>query len=131
MKDLTEKKLFDIIKKYIPDLTETDEYNFSDAYSIGRNARYEFKCRRTHYDNLLIEKIKWDKLIKCDNVKYINSTPNGVYAFDLKVIKEPHWEEREMPRTTEFDNKEKSIKLVGYINISEGKDITLLIKKFL
>jgi hypothetical protein len=131
MKDLTEKRLFDIIKKYIPDLTETDEYNFSDAYSLSRNARYEFKCRRTHYDNLLIEKIKWDKLIKCDNVKYINSTPNGVYSFDLKVIKEPYWEEREMPKTTEFENKEKSIKLVGYINISEGKDITLLIKKFL
>jgi len=131
MIDLNEQKLFDIIKKYIPDLTQTEEFDFSDAYSLSRNARYEFKCRRTHYDDLLIEKIKWDKLIKCDNVRYINSTPIGVYAFDLKVIKEPFWSERKMPISTEFENKNKSIKLVGFINIRDGKDITLLIKKFL
>jgi hypothetical protein len=131
MIDLNEQKLYDIIKNYIPDLTQTEEFDFSDAYSVAFDTRIEFKCRRAHYNDLLIEKIKWDKLIQCDNVRYINSTPIGVYSFDLKIIKEPFWSEREMPISTEFENKNKSIKLVGFINIREAKDITLLIKKFL
>ena len=131
MIDLNEQKLYDIIKNYIPDLTQTEEFDFSDAYSVFFNTKIELKCRRAHYNDLLIEKIKWDKLIECDNVRYINSTPIGVYSFDLKVIKEPSWLEREMPISTEFGNKSKSIKLVGFINISEAKNITLLIKKFL
>ena len=43
MIDLNEQKLYDIIKNYIPDLTQTEEFDFSDAYSVFFNTKILFK----------------------------------------------------------------------------------------
>jgi hypothetical protein len=51
---------------------------------------------------------------------YINSTPQGVYSFDLMDIAEPEWVTQRMPATSEFSNKSKVNKLVGYLDIEEG-----------
>jgi hypothetical protein len=115
-----EKKLFDELKKLIPDLEKTsDEYDYSDAYSISKNLRAELKCRGESYDTLLIEKYKWDKLIDCPekNVYYINSTPNGIYMFDIKKQLEPIWEVQKHNKTTMFENNEKVDKLVGFYDV--------------
>lgn len=51
---------------------------------------------------------------------YINSTPEGVWSFDLDKA-DVRWEEKEnLPTTTDFDNKEKVTKLVGFLPIKEG-----------
>jgi hypothetical protein len=51
---------------------------------------------------------------------YINSTPLGIYSFDLMDIPEPQWYSEFMPVSTEFENKEKIYKLVGYLDINEA-----------
>ncbi len=48
---------------------------------------------------------------------YINSTPKGIYAFDLTRVPEPDWSERWMPTTTEFANTSKKMKLVGFLKL--------------
>lgn len=116
----SEKKLFDEIKKLIPDLEKTsDEYDYSDAFSISKELRAELKCRTKNYDDLLIEKYKWDKLIESTekNVYYINSTPGGIYIFDIKKQPEPIWEVQKHNKTTMFENTEKIDKLVGFYDI--------------
>lgn len=126
----TETELFEFLQKKIPDLKLSEfKYSKYDCYSEKNNIDIELKCRRTHYDDLLIEKAKYDALIKRSNnfntkPFYINSTPEGIWAFDLSKFS-PKWEERRMPRTTDFSNNNKINKEVGYLNINEGKKIDL------
>lgn len=54
---------------------------------------------------------------------YINSTPNGIFAFDLRTI-DPIWvTNKQMPKTTEFNTITKVKKTYGLINIDQGKKI--------
>ncbi len=103
-----------------------------DCYSISYNADIELKCRNRHYNDLVIEKIKYDALVARASMfgtvpVYINSTPIGVWSFRLTELPEPSWEERRMPKTTHFSNNNMIVKVVGYYNISLGKNITDLL----
>lgn len=129
-----ERELFKLIKeRMVPDL-EVSELQMSeyDCYSLHLNADIELKCRNKHYDDLVIEKYKYEKLIlrseKFGTIPiYINSTPVGVWSFRLTELPEPDWSERRMPKTTAFTNNNMIIKVVGYYNISQGKNITDLL----
>ena len=48
---------------------------------------------------------------------YINSTPGGIYIFDIKKQPEPIWEVQKHNKTTMFENTEKIDKLVGFYDI--------------
>lgn len=127
MYSMKEKELFNWLKnKFLPDLEPTDQFAYTDAYSKKHDLTIELKSRNTHYDELLIEKIKWDKLISHRNVRYINWTPKGIYSFDVQKISEPLWADRLMPQTTEFECNVKVLKVVGFLNISQAKDISTI-----
>ena len=71
------------------------------------------------------EKKKYDALVEramlfSTTPYYINSTPDGIWAFDLMKLPQPKWEERSMPKTTFFADNNNVMKVVGYINISQG-----------
>ena len=124
---MKEKELFNWLKqRFLPDLDTTDQFDYKDAYSKKHDLYIELKSRHTHYNQLLIEKIKWDKLIAHPNVRYINWTPNGIYSFNIQELTEPIWEDRLMPQTTEFECNVKVIKIVGFLDISQGKDISTI-----
>jgi hypothetical protein len=54
---------------------------------------------------------------------YINSTPNGIYVFDLSKIT-PSWiTDNRMPKTTEFEQTDKVEKTYALISILEAKKI--------
>ena len=125
---MNEEQLFNLIKLKIPDLQKTDQFSYRDAYSPKFDLTIELKCRQRHYDLLLIEKIKWDKLIRHKHVRYINSTPIGIFSFDLKELPEPTWYERILPAQTEFDNKSGVIKMVGMLHIQQAQDLTHLLR---
>ena len=125
---MSERQLFEFVKTMLRDL-KMSEYKFSkyDCYSETYKMDIELKCRRTHYDDLLIEWAKYDALMQRaikfqTRPVYINSTPIGIWVFylDDQYIQ---WEERDMPRTTDFNNNEKISKKVGYLNINNGKKI--------
>lgn len=125
---MTEKELFDLIKtNLIPDLKPTSTYDYKDGYSEKLNMVIELKCRNDEYDSLLIEKSKYDQLIKADKARYICSTPSGVYSFNIKTIKRPWWDFQLLPQTTQFNRTKMIDKVVGYIPIKFGKDITDLL----
>ena len=121
---MNEQKLFEHLKThYVPDLEKTDKFDLKDAYSKQYNMHIELKSRYTHYDELLIEKIKWDKLITMSNPRYVNWTPKGIYSFDIDSVSEPKWFEHTMPATTEFEDVRKVIKVVGYLPISAATQL--------
>ena len=116
---MNEKELFEWIKdNLIPDLEKTNQFDYTDAYSKKYNMNIELKSRYTHYNSLLIEKMKWDKLIAMSNPRYVNYTPKGIYSFNLLKIETPFWFDRVMPKTTEFENTEKIVKTVGFLDIN-------------
>lgn len=116
----------------VPNL-ERMEYGFSHwdctawyETALGRvDFILELKCREIHYPEMLIEQVKYDWLVeeagkRSARPAYINSTPRGIYAWDLYRVKEPIWEERLLPATTEFENRDQIRKVVGFLPVTEA-----------
>jgi len=123
-----EDKLFQHLKdNYIQDLDWSEgQYNHYDCFSLKYECDIELKCRNKHYDELLIEKAKYDKLLqraqKFLTVPiYISQTPQGIYAFNLANLPEPIWETRGMPKTSHFNQRQFVDKVVGYLHIKDAK----------
>ena len=126
---MTEQELFDFLREnYIPDLKMSDEpMSHWDCYSAKYQYDIELKCRRTHYDDLLIEKMKYDNLLERSSKYgttpiYINSTPLGIWVFKLNELT-IDWETKKMPATTDFSRKEKIDKVVGFLHLTKAKKI--------
>lgn len=127
---MNESILFNYLKEnYFPDLERsTGRYDKWDCFSPSTKTRIELKCRRRHYPNLILEKIKYVDMVKRyieedEKPVYINSTPNGIYAFDLRNIK-PNWiTDKRLPHETHFEKITPIEKTYTLINIEEGKKI--------
>ncbi len=121
---LREVELFEAVKSVYPDLTPLSATDRADG--ITHDSYIEMKCRRTHYPTLLIEKKKWDYLADIRartgaRTLYINSTPQGVYQFDLGAINEPEWQLKALPDKTDFANSGKVEKLCGFLDIRHSE----------
>jgi hypothetical protein len=92
-----------------------------DSFSRYYKHIVELKCRRTHYDELLLEKYKYDSLMSLGcQIYYANYTPKGfVYIFDLNKV-QVEWLSKTMPSTTDFENTNKKEKEVGFLNINQA-----------
>lgn len=129
----SEQQLFDFIKEFFiedlePSNNPTSRY---DCYSSKFKSHIELKCRRKHYKNLIIEKGKFDAMMeRCEKENtipiYINSTPKGVWAFYLTGLN-LKWEERKLPKQTDFAQKQSINKIISYLDISRGKDLLSLL----
>lgn len=124
---MKEADLFNHLKESIyPDLTKSEgTFDAFDCISLKAGHYIELKCRYTHYPTLLIEEMKYRKLITQAAEReltpfYINSTPEGIFSFDLLDLAEPEWVTHKMPATSEFSNRTKVDKLVGYLSIEEA-----------
>lgn len=127
---MKESELFDFLKQnYIEDLTlSEDKFSRWDCTSERYKYRIELKCRNKHYNELLLEKDKYFAMINSyldTNYRplYINSTPNGIFVFDLSKIT-PSWiTDNRMPKTTEFEQTDRVEKTYALISILEAKKI--------
>ena len=122
-----ESDLFDWLKaNRYPDLVKSNkQMSRWDCYSPSTTHRIELKCRKKHYETLLLERKKYDSVVdKCnenlDVPVYINSTPEGVYLFNLLLV-EPVWEiNHRNPATTDFSNTQRVAKEVAYLCINKA-----------
>ena len=120
-----EQQLFDWLKSqpYYDDLVfAKGQMSRWDCYAPRKKHRIELKCRRKHYDDVLIEKPKYDAVVAealkhGDVPVYINSTPKGIYCFDLRKHN-GIWELKTLPKTTEFQDRSFIVKEVGYLNVN-------------
>ena len=124
---MKEQELFDYLKAdlYLDLVKSPGVFDSFDCISQAAGHYIELKCRHAHYPTLLIEEMKYRKLItqaaERDLIPfYINSTPLGVFSFDLMDVPEPEWVSHWMPATTEFARSNKVSKLVGYLPIEEA-----------
>jgi hypothetical protein len=122
---MTEQGLFDYIKEtYLEDLQKSEHtYEYIDATSYGYRLSIELKCRHTHYDELILEKDKYESLMQQANALgftpfYINSTPEGIYAFNLRKITVT-WKTKRLPSST-VDNGPVVDKEVALLHIDKA-----------
>lgn len=122
---MTEQGLFDYIKTtYLEDLEKSEHvYEYIDATSNGYRLTIELKCRHSHYDELILEKDKYESLVNRANDLgftpfYINSTPKGIYAFNLRIIKVT-WTTKRLPSST-VDNGPAIDKVVALLHIDKA-----------
>jgi len=128
MNNWNENDLFDWLKDNVyPDLVKAkSQISRWDCYSPITGHRLELKCRKTHYKTLLLEKKKYDAMVQecnkhLDTPVYINSTPFGIYSFNLNEIN-PVWEvNNRNPATTQFFNTNRIEKEVTYLEIKTAK----------
>lgn len=126
MKDWKEEDLFNYLRdNYYSDLVKSDNpLSRWDCYSSIYNHRIELKCRTSHYPDLMIERKKYVALL--DHCKgnfeipmYINSTPEGIYRFNLKMFR-PRWQVKRLRKTTHFSDSYKVDKKVGFLTIKKA-----------
>lgn len=124
---MNEQQLFDWLKtNHYPDLFRSEsEFDGFDCISNEHKLFIELKSRKTHYDELLIEKYKYDFLMSeagklSYTPCYINHTPQGVYFFDLELMLKSEynmkWQDKWLPVTTEFANTNNRIKKIGLLD---------------
>jgi hypothetical protein len=137
-------------KKLIKLLNSSNQYNFVamddkfsryDAFDTKNGIMLEIKCRNKHYDDTLLERIKfdWNKKYARDNnleFMYAVSMPykkgHKVYLFDPIVMEDEDeydfkWHTRKLPAQTEFARNEWIDKEVGYLNVKDA--LAVLIEK--
>ena len=122
----TEAKLFDYIKgRYLEDLVKSEhQYEYHDCTSNLYRLHIELKCRHKHYEDLIIEKDKYEALVQeAERLGftpfYVNATPKGIYAFNLKKTKVT-WTVKKLPSKTEFDSGGQVDKTVALLPVAEA-----------
>jgi hypothetical protein len=127
---MSELELFIFLRdRHLPDLERSvNPFARFDCSSQSARLHIELKCRRSHYDTLLIEKNKFDNLIARSKQLqfspcYINSTPQGIFAFNL-LASNIQWQSQSLPATTDFQNSTTIEKVVGFLPISEAIQLT-------
>ena len=123
----TEVDLFLWLKKhYYYDLRSSGgDYAFYDCFSLEFRFYAELKTRSKHYQTLLIEKTKYERIVKIANLNrsdalYICSTPQGVWQFDVALLGIDWVEMPDLPVTSQFDNKDRVTKTVGLLPLKNG-----------
>ena len=122
---IKESELFEKIKGYFPDLVKSEQFDKWDCFTAEHNTIIELKCRHTHYDELLIERPKWDALAdkrasEALGTLYVCSTPKGTWAWNLGAINAPEWHLKRLPRTTEHIARDWITKEIGYLHIKDA-----------
>lgn len=124
--ELKEPDLFEYLKEfYYKDLEKSDEFDTWDCVSKEHKVFIELKSRKTHYNELLIEEIKYKALLDNAGMRsltpwYINSTPEGIWGFNLARVAAPEWKDKWLPSATEFPGRGSRTKLVGFLHINQG-----------
>ena len=107
----TEAELFNYIKgRYLEDLVKSEHpYDYHDCTSTLYRLHIELKCRHTHYEDLIIEKDKYEALVQqAERLGftpfYVNATPQGIYAFNLRKIT-VKWITKTLPLETKYKDQ--------------------------
>ena len=124
---MNEASLMEYLREnHYPDLVASvNPVSRWDCYSPSFNHRIELKCRNKHYDELMIERKKYDAIMKIvrDSLEvpvYINSTPEGIYRWNLLDIAYG-WFNKSLRKTTHFTNSNRIPKEIAMLPVVDAE----------
>lgn len=119
-----EKELFKFLKLLVPDLERLSFYSTTDCWSEKKQVMIELKCRKKHYPIQILQRDKYEELIKYPKCRYIISSGDGIYSWDLKTLPEPEWYVKSLPMTSERNHNNDYIpKEVCFLDIKDAKKL--------
>lgn len=132
---MNEEILSGLIKATIlPDAQKNGEFDPSDLSSVQRNMELELKSITKHYGRVMIERKKYDELFELPNepkLRYVVSTPKGVWSFDLRkiIIPDDWWKQVWIGNVSTYyhRNIEGTYKNVAFLPLGWAKNISTLI----
>ena len=120
-----EKDILDSVNKEFNINLKWNDYEYNRFDAEDKNYIVEIKDRKKYYDNTMIEfdkysyNIKYSELAK-KNFIYVVRTEGQIYIFNLsKKDVTFGWNWKLIEATTNFKNREKVKKLVGYIRLED------------
>lgn len=127
---MTEVQIIEKIKILAPDLKKGGEFDKDDCYSKKLDVHMEIKCRTRHWDDLGIQKDKWDYLTQFKRCRFVVHTPEGLWSWNLKKLPEPIWHRKLGPTSTYYKQTQlvdECWKDIGYLNIKDAIDLSYLL----
>jgi hypothetical protein len=132
---MNEAKVIDLLNKAQYNFEKMDDkFSRYDAFDPELGIMLEIKCRNRHYDDTLLEKMKydWNKQYAIDNgfefiyaVAMPNKEGETLYLFAPLTMEEDDdydfkWHTKKLPAKTEFGGSEWIDKEVGYLHIDDA-----------
>jgi hypothetical protein len=129
------------LKQFFPDIYKIQHVNYpNDTYPTDfRIPKFNIEIDHKEREGALwegweigygITQKKWNNMFRvCDEPYYLNSTPIGLFIWNLKLIGEPEWVMRRGPKTTRIKNgsTEWDDRYVGYLPFEKSNDLTYLL----
>lgn len=128
--NLTEEQLYaHMCARYtgLVDLNKENKMSPIDWYYPEEDIWMEGKCRNIHRNGMFIQFDKYQELIKKEKCYYVNSTPEGIFLFNLKEMEEPVWREQNMEQSQQFKSSGRVPKLVAELPVSKAIQIDHLL----
>lgn len=128
--NLTEQQLYaHMCERYngLVDLNKENPMSPIDWYYPHEDIWIEGKCRNVHRNGMFIQKDKYEELMKKERCYYVNSTPEGIFLFNLKEMEEPVWREQNMEQSQQFKSIGRVPKLVAELPVSKAYQIDHLL----
>ena len=120
-----EKDILDSVNKEFNIDLKWDDYEYNRFDAEDKNYIVEIKDRNKYYDNTMIEfdkysfNIKYAELAKKKFI-YVVRVDGNIYIFNLSKNDTTFgWEWKLIEATTNFKNRKKIKKLVGYIRLED------------
>jgi len=131
---LTECKVIELLNNDFNFVKQEEKFSRFDALDEDEGVMLEVKCRKTHYDDTLIErkKFEWNKEFAVENdyvFIYAVSMPNKeggdtLYMFDPVALEDEgydfKWHTKKLPSHTDFGGWGWIDKEVGYLHIDDA-----------
>ncbi len=131
---MNEAKVIELLNKAQYNFEKMDDkFSRYDAFDPELGIMLEIKCRNKHYDDTLLEKMKydWNKQYAIDNdfvFLYAVAMPTKegetLYIFDPEAMDNEgydfKWHTKKLPAKTEFGGSEWIDKEVGYLHIDDA-----------
>jgi hypothetical protein len=138
---MNEAKVIDLLNKAQYNFEKMDDkFSRYDAFDPKLGIMLEIKCRKKHYPDTMLEKMKYDWNVEYAEENgfifmYAVSMPHEgghrLYVFDPKIMDDDgydfKWHTKKLPASSEFGRSQWIDKEVGYLHID---DASLVLEKF-
>lgn len=127
------KFIFPDIYKIVSKDKSKQDYEEIDWYVPSLNLHIEHKGRkRGFFDGMTIDRPKYDSLMKEENPYFLNSTPIGIFIWNLRLLGELEWilTDKSPKSNTGRKRFEKETNYISYLPLEKSNDLTYLLLNY-
>lgn len=136
IKPLNEEDTLNLLKNIFPDIYKievTPPYDRIDFHVPSSNLYIEHKKRTgMFFEGMTLDKPKYDDLMKEENPYFLNSTPIGLFIWNLRLLGELEWVLTDKSPRGNTGNKrhQTETNYITYLSYEKCNDLTYLLLQY-